>query len=121
MFDYNVFAILTPYKQNHNAIITFDLPHNAKRFCKGVSSVVAKEPTIDSREPTPGLAESSTTENKEAACIVLTFDEEVKDPENVWQFGTRPSTSDILLGHRGTELISAKQYNLTIDDDEHYV
>jgi hypothetical protein len=114
MFDYNVFAVLTPEKIN--AMTTFDLPHNAKRFRKGVSSV-AKEPTIDSREPTPV---PSTTENEEA-CIVLTLDEEVKDHENMWQFGTRPRTSDILLGHRGTEGISAKQCNLTIDDDEHCI
>ena len=41
--------------------------------------------------------------------------------ENMWQFGTRPSTSDVLLGHRGTKGISAKQCNLTIDDDEHCI
>jgi hypothetical protein len=111
MFDYNVFAVLTPYKENHKATVAFELPHNVKRFRKGV-----EEATIESREPTP-----SGTENQEAACIILTLDEEVKDPENMWQFGTKPSTSDILLGIRGAKDISAKQCNLTIDDDEHCI
>ena len=116
MFDYNVFAVLTPYQENHRATVAFELPHNAKRF-HGVSSSVVEEATIDSREPTPV---QSTTED-EPACIILTLDEEVKDPENMWQFGTRPSTSDILLGRQGIELISAKQCNLTIDDNEHCI
>ncbi len=78
MSDYNVFVILTPDKAN--AITTFDLLHNAKCFYKGVGSV-AKEPTIDSQEPTPDIL---TTENQTVvACIVLTFDKEVKDPENM--------------------------------------
>ncbi|KAF4634682.1 hypothetical protein G7Y89_g3425 [Cudoniella acicularis] len=63
MFDYNVFAVLTPKKPE--AINTFDLLYNTKRFREGVSSV-AKEPTIDSREPTPSPAEGTTTENKDA-------------------------------------------------------
>lgn len=105
--------------RDHNAMTAFELPHNVKRFRKEVGSV-AKEATIDSREPTPGLADTSTAENQ-VACIVLTLDDEVKDPENMWQFGTRPSTSDILLGHRGTEGISARQCSLTIDDDEYCI
>jgi hypothetical protein len=120
MSRYNVFAVLTPYDKDNNAMTAFDLPHNVKRFRKGVGSV-AKEPTIDSREPTPGLADRTTTENEVVASIVLTLDEEVKDPENMWQFGTRPGTSDILLGHRGTKGISAKQCNLTIDDNKHCI
>jgi hypothetical protein len=126
MFDYNVFAVLTPYDEEGNypmaAMDAFELPHNAKRFRKGVSSV-PKEPTIDSRESTPGLTEPLTTEKNKTviAGIILTLEEEVKDPENMWQFGTRPSTSDILLGPRGMKGISAKQCNLKIDDDEHSI
>ncbi|MCJ1386248.1 hypothetical protein MMC17_009374 [Xylographa soralifera] len=120
MSHYNVFAVLTPYDEQSNALTAFDLPHNVKRFRKKVGSV-AKVPTIDSREPTPGLTDRSTSENESVGGIVLTFDEEVKDPNNRWQFGTRPSTSDVLLGYRGTEGISAKHCNLTIDDDEHCI
>jgi hypothetical protein len=120
MSRYNVFVVLTLYDKDNNAMTAFDLLHNAKRFRKGVGSV-AKEPTINSQEPTPGLADRTTTENELVASIVLTLDEEVKDPENMWQFGTRPSTSNILLGHRGTKGISARQCNLTIDGNKHYI
>ena len=117
MFGHNVFAVLTP--MDPNAVTAFDLPHNVKRFRQGVGSV-AKEPTINSREPTPGAVDPLATE-EEVAVIILTLDEEVKDPENMWQFGTRPSTSDVLLGHRGTKRVSARQCNLTIDDTKHWI
>jgi hypothetical protein len=123
MFDFNVFVVLTLYEDKANntmtAMTAFNLPHNRKRFRKGVGGVT-EEPTINSQEPTPALADRSTTENK-ADYIVLTLNEEVKDSENMWQFRTRPRTSDILLGHQGTERISAKQCNLTIDDDKYCI
>ena len=118
MSDYNVFAVLTSYNESESAEDALRLPHNQNRFREGIRSSATK-PTIDSREPTPGPTEPSESENKakkEPDRIFLTFDDEVKDPESMWQFGTRPSTSDILLGRRGIEQISAKQFNIVIDD-----
>ncbi|KJZ70486.1 hypothetical protein HIM_10115 [Hirsutella minnesotensis 3608] len=71
-----------------------------------------------SREVTPasGDTESEDDEPNAADRLVVTFDKLGHCPNGL-QFGTRPSTSHILLGHRGTKGISARQYNIVADSD----
>ena len=51
--------------------------------------------------------------------LVVTFNELLNNEnlENGVQLGTNPSSSHILLGHRGTKGVSAKQCNITVDDN----
>ena len=119
MYDHNVFAVLTASDQKNKASSAFKLPQNLTWFRKAIGGV-AEEPTIDSREATPAANPQSDDEDEKLGAVdrlVLTFDELLKHPLNGIQFGTNPSLSHILLGHRGTKGISAKQYNITIDDD----
>lgn len=49
--------------------------------------------------------------------LVVTFSgllDSIKDGDMGLQFGTSPTSSHILLGHRGTPGISGKQYRITI-------
>ncbi len=50
-------------------------------------------------------------------CILLRLDDTLKDPQTGWQFGTNPSTSDVLLGHRGTKGISGRHFHITITEE----
>lgn len=114
VYDYNVFAVLTACDQKNKASSAFKLPQNAKWFHKATGGV-AEKPTLDSREATP--AENPQSEDEEIGAVdrlVVTFDEPLKNPLNGIQLGTNPLSSDVLLGHRGTKGISAKQYNVTV-------
>ena len=117
MYDPNVFVILTANDQKNKASSAFNLPQNSKWLHKAVGGI-ANEPTIDSREATPAEEPDSEDEGPSAVDrLVVTFDELIKDLTGGLQFGTNPSSSHILLGHRGTQGISAKQYIITMDDD----
>ena len=119
MYDYSVFAVLTASDEANKASSAFKLPQNITWFRKAIRGV-AEEPTINSREVTPAANPQSDDEDEKLGAVdrlVLTFDELLKYPLNGIQLGTNPSTSHILLGHRGTKGISAKQYNITVDDD----
>ncbi|KAK4981719.1 hypothetical protein LTR66_009760 [Elasticomyces elasticus] len=101
MYDYNVFAVLTACDSKNKASSAFKLPHNSRWFRKAIGGV-AEEPTIESREATP--AEDAQSEDEETGAVDRLL-------------GANPSSSHIFLGHRGTKGISAKQYNITVDDD----
>lgn len=116
IYNHGVFAVLTACDQKNKAISAFKLPQNAKWFRKAIGGV-AEEPTINSREATP--AENLQSDDEELGAVdrlVVTFDEPLKNSLNGIQLGTNPLSSDVLLGHRGTKGISAKQYNITVDD-----
>ena len=117
MYEYNVFAVLTANDQNNMASSAFSLPQNAKWFRKA-SGGVAENPIIDSREPTPA-PEAQTAEQDLGATdrLVVTFDEPLKNSLHGVQLGTNLLSSDVLLRHRGTGGISARQYNITVNDD----
>jgi hypothetical protein len=117
MYDHNVFAVLTACDQKNKASSAFRLPHNSIWFRKA-SGGVAEQPIINSREATP--AEDTKSGDEETAaldCLVVTFDELTENLPNGIQLGTNPAVSHILLGHRGTKGISAKQCNITVDDN----
>lgn len=117
LYDHNVFAVLTAYDHQNKASSAFKLQENSKWFREAVGGV-AEEPTIDSREATP--AEEPQLDDEEPGAVdrlVVTFDELLEKLQNGVQLGTNPSSSHILLGHRGTKGISAKQCNITVDDD----
>lgn len=119
MYDHKVFLVLTACDHKNKASSALKLPENSRWFCKAVGGV-ADKPTINSRQATP--AEDPQSEDEGASALdrlILTFDEllEYKSLQNGVQLGTNPSSSHILLGHRGTRGISAKQCNITVDDD----
>jgi hypothetical protein len=116
VYDHNVFAVLTACDQKNKASSAFKLPHNSRWFRKAVGGV-AEKPTIDSRAVTPAEDAQSDDEGLGAVDrLVVTF-EGLENPLNGIQLGTNPISSHILLGHRGTKGISAKQCNITVDDD----
>jgi len=117
MYSRNVFAVLTASDHRNKASSAFKLPQNAKWLRKATGGV-AEEPTINSREQTPA-ADAQSADHSIGATdrLVLTFDELLKDLPSGVQLGTNPHSSHVLLGHRGTEGISARQYNITVDDD----
>lgn len=114
MYDHNVLARLTPCDAGNNARTAFGLEQNASRFYKTAEGI-AKEPIIDSREPTPPLLPPSEGDQDATDCILLTFDNPPKNPSNGWQFGTNERSSNVLLGCRGTPGVSSRQYNIIID------
>jgi hypothetical protein len=117
MYDHNVFAVLTAYDQKNKASSAFKLPLNSRWFGEAVGGV-AKEPTINSREATP--AEDPRSNDDESSVVnrlVVTFNELMKNPLNAIHAGTNPTSSHILLGYRGTKGISARQYNIVVNDD----
>jgi hypothetical protein len=95
-------------------------PQNEKWFHKATGGV-AEEPIIHSREPTPAPGPSSGDQDVGANDrLIVTFDELLKELEscqNGVQFGTHLGLCHILLGHRGTPGVSAKQYNITVGDN----
>ena len=117
MYNHNVFAVLTACDQKNKASSAFKLPLNSRWFREAMGGV-AQEPTLDSREATP--AEDSQSDDNEPSAVnrlVVTFSELIKNPLNAIQAGTNLTLSHILLGHRGTKGISARQYNIVVDDD----
>ncbi len=133
MYDSNVFAVITAHDTRNLASSALRLPENSKWF-RAATGGVAERPSLGSRESTPATdvstsvraggygSESESDEDDDwvdgaADCLIVTFDEPLKNPENGLQLGSSPLTSDILLGHRGTRGVSARQYNITVDDD----
>ncbi len=118
MSNPNVFAVLIPCDINNLARTAFRLPKNVHGYCKaaeGSAQGIAEEPTIDSREPTPAPGPSPEQANYNAAdSILLQLDKPPKDPSRGWQFGTDPRCCDYLLGHRGTNGVSSRQFCITI-------
>ena len=119
MYDHNIFAVLTAYDGKNKANSAFKLPENSTWFCPSAGGVAIK-PTIDTRQATP--AEDGESDEEELSIVdrlIVTFDEllENENLENGLQLGTNPISSHILLGHRGTKGISAKQCKITVDDN----
>lgn len=112
MYDHRVFAVLTAQDARNRAISAFKLAHNARWFRPAVGGITEKA-TIGSREPTPGM--DADVEDR----LVLTFSElmQLEGFGDGIQMGTSTATSHILLGHRGTSSISARQYNIVVDDE----
>ncbi|KJZ75273.1 hypothetical protein HIM_05467 [Hirsutella minnesotensis 3608] len=118
-YDENVFAVVTAYDLKNKASSALKLPHNSKWLRSAVGGV-AETPTIDSREATPAASGDTPSEDDEphaADRLIVTFDKLLLDCPSGLQFGTRPTSSHILLGHRGTRGISARQYNIVVDEE----
>jgi hypothetical protein len=117
MYDHNVFAVLTAHDQKNKASSAFKLPLNSRWFREAVGGV-AEEPTINSREATPAEDPRSNDDGSSVLNrLLVTFNELMKNPLNAIQAGTNPTSSHILLGYRGTKGISARQYNIVVNDD----
>ncbi|KAI0407327.1 hypothetical protein F4802DRAFT_555044 [Xylaria palmicola] len=121
MYDHGVFAVLTAQDSNNRASSAFKLAHNAKWFQPAVGGV-AESATISSREPTPAFAAEADEvqdRNNGVDRLVLLFSEliQLDGLRDGIQAGTNTATSHILLGHRGTRGISARHYNITVDDE----
>lgn len=115
MDDHDIFAVLIAYDDQNRASSAFKLPENARWF-RGVVGGVAETPTLDSREVT--LADDASPNDVQVNSVdrlVVTFSELMKNPTTAIQVGTHPATSHILLGHRGTRGVSARQYQIVVD------
>lgn len=115
-----VFAVLTPCDEKNSARSAFKLPQNEKWSHKATGGV-AEEPMIDIREATSAPDASSEDQDLGANDrLIVTSDELLKRLESCQHgllFGTHPGLCHILLGHRGTPGVSAKQYNITVEDN----
>ncbi|KAI1129045.1 kinase-like protein [Nemania abortiva] len=120
MMSYNnVFAILTPSVPGNRAASAFRLQYNSQWFYEAGEGV-AEKPIISSRETTPADDFLSDVVGQRGNdCLVLTFDKllNLEDIRDGIQFGTKPGSSHILLGYRGTRGASARQCNIVVDDD----
>ena len=118
VYNNDVFAVLTAYDQKNKASSAFRLPLNSKWFCEAVGGVAAL-PTIDSREATPAEEWQADDDDELGAVdrLIITFSELMKHPLDAVQAGTNPISSHILLGHRGTRGISARQFKIVVDDE----
>ena len=120
MYENNVFAVLTPVDIYNKASSAFKLPHNSRWLHKAVGGV-AEEAIMGSREITPAEDDEAQADAEKLSAVdrlVITFDE-VDNPFTGIQLGTSTVWSHVLLGHRGTKGVSAKQCNITVDDDLH--
>ena len=106
MYDHNVFAVLTAKGQGSRVRAVFKLPENAKWYRPAVEHE-ADKPAIGSRE--------QQDPKDDIDCLIITFDQPLKNPQCGLQLGTNTVTSDILLGRRGSVGISAKQLSITVD------
>ncbi|KAL8941885.1 MAG: hypothetical protein Q9216_001995 [Gyalolechia sp. 2 TL-2023] len=113
MDDDNLFAVLMPC--NENTKDAFRYPHNANRYYERIKAI-PQEPVFESRESTPSPPDfqESSLDYTSLDRILLTFDQKPKDLSKGWQFGTNPSSSDVLLGDRRTKGISARHFTITI-------
>lgn len=103
----------------------FKLAHNLQWFRKAEGGV-AEEPTMNSRETTPAAGDDAQSEklndrNKNSRPgavnqLVVTFDGLLKRLRNETQLRTNSILSHILLRHRETKGISARQCNIVVDD-----
>lgn len=118
MYDHNVFVVLTACDGKNKANSAFKLRENSTWFRPSVGGV-AIQPTINSREATPAEDEGPDEGRGSMDRLVVTFNELLgnKNLENGLQLGTNPVSSHILLGHRGTKGVSARQCNITVDDN----
>ena len=116
MYGHNVFAVLMEIDDQNNARSAFNLPQNA-RWLRKATGGVAEVPTIDSRQPTPTTGPSMDETSDATDRLILAFDELPRDLPNGVQLSTNPRSSHVLLGHRGTQGISARQYNITVNDE----
>ncbi|MCJ1407503.1 hypothetical protein MMC19_001574 [Ptychographa xylographoides] len=119
MYNPEVFAVLTAYDQKNKASSAFKLPHNSKWF-RPAAGGVAERPIINSREATP--AEDSQSEDEGASAVdrlVLPFSKlmQLENVSDGIQAGTSTISSHILLGHRGIQGISSRQYNIAVDEN----
>ena len=112
MYGPNIFTVLTAHDQKNKAGSAFELEHNSRWFCKAAGGVAVK-PILDSRETTPAEGSESNTDDEISAInrLVVPFDKllALDNLQNGLQLGTNPTSSHILLGHRGTKGISGKQ------------
>lgn len=119
MHDNDIFAVLTAFDRKNKSTSAFKLSHNSRWFREAVGGV-AQHPIIDYREATPAEdAQSEEVTPDTVDRLVVTF-RELMLTENLVdgiQAGTNPSSSHILLGHRGTKGISGRQYDIVVDDN----
>jgi len=84
MDDPNIFAVLTPRDRKNRAITAFYLLENANRFYSATGGV-AKEPIINSWEPTLSVLSLSKEKREDATnYIILTFNKPPKNPLEGW-------------------------------------
>lgn len=116
MYGHNVFAVLTPTDKRNNARSVFFLPQNAK-WLRRANGDVVEVLIIDNRQPISATGPSMNETSDATDRFILIFDELPRDLSNEMQFGTNPRSSHVLLRHRGTQRISAKQYNIIVNDE----
>jgi hypothetical protein len=120
MGNYGVFVVLTPCDQKNKAESAFALRENEQWYCPATGGV-AKTSTIDSREPTPAENENESWAEQDqdtSKRLIITFKKllDTNLPRGV-QFGTNPKACHVLLGHRGTQGVSARHCNIMVDDN----
>ena len=115
MYDHNVFAVLTSIDKRNNARSVFFLLQNAK-WLRRANEDVVEVFTIDSRQSTSVTSSFMNEISDVTDCLILIFDELSRNFSNEVQFDTNSRSSHVLLKHRETQKISAKQYNIIVND-----
>ena len=116
MYNHNVFAVLTSIDKQNNAKNAFYLSQNAKWLRKANKGVV--EMLIIDNQQSISITGSFMNEISDVTdCFVLIFDELSKDFSNEMQFGTNSRSSHVFLKHWKTQKISAKQYNIIVNNE----
>ena len=115
MYDSDVFAVITAHDQKNKAASALELEYNSRWFYKATGGVALK-PNIDSREATPAEDSQLNDEKEDKIAsivdrLIVSFSKllALGNLENGLQLGTKPISSHILLGHRGTKGISGRQ------------
>ncbi|KYG42068.1 hypothetical protein M433DRAFT_7455 [Acidomyces richmondensis BFW] len=120
------FYLIPTNRYRQNALTVFSLPENRFWHRTNGENVIATQPTISSRESTPAPdLRSPPADQSSSESLTLTFgklfellaSKQLPDLKDGICFGTDPSSCHVLLGHRGTPGISAKQYAISVDSD----
>lgn len=108
MYGPEVFAVLTPWREEHwaNTIQAFGHPHNTTWLDRGA---------IGSREPTPALSPTPESEHDSVNRLVLKFEQLIYS--NEIQFGTDKNVSHILLKFPGVKAVSGRQFVISVRPD----
>ncbi|KAI0854541.1 hypothetical protein F4860DRAFT_112067 [Xylaria cubensis] len=106
MYGHHVFAVLFASDEKNQASSASKLLENSKWYREATGGV-AERPTLTSREATPACDDEEGERKSTVDCLVITFDEVLKNFSDGLQFRMDPNTSDLLLEHRGISKISA--------------
>ncbi|OAA53625.1 Protein kinase-like domain protein [Niveomyces insectorum RCEF 264] len=107
--DPNIFAKLYPQDRSRLCQRAFQLNENKGYYRPGFDIVGGSH--------SPAFKDNQDDFHDQIILLLDNPGQQLKNPALGWQFGTDPATSDILLGHHGTQGISRRHFAISVTPD----